>query len=80
MSDESNTIDYIMSKDPLDLTESDLTAIIAYQRKDRARADRGDKPEKPGAKAKAAPTKTSIDLQALGLVSAPKPRKADRRD
>lgn len=75
---DDNSIDYIMSKDPLDLTESDLAAIIAYQRKDRARADRGEKPDKPGAKAKKEPTKTSIDLVALGLTSAKKPI-SDRR-
>lgn len=76
-----DTIDYIMSKDPLDITESDLKTIIAYQRKDRARADRGEKPEKPGSKVKAPPTKTSIDLVALGLVGAAKKKTAsDRRD
>ncbi len=80
MIDDTNTIDYIMSKDPLSLTETDLTAIIAYQRKDRARADRGEKPEKPGSRTKVPPTKTSIDLVGLGLVSKPKPIKADRRD
>ena len=79
MSNEPNTIDHIMSKDPLDLTESDLSAIIAYQRKDRARAVRGEKPSKPGDKAKKEPTKTSIDLDEHGFTATVKKPISDRR-
>jgi hypothetical protein len=41
-----NSIDALMSLDPLDLSDKDIEAIIAYQRKARANLEAGIKPRR----------------------------------
>lgn len=43
----SETLDELMSRDPLELTDQDLDKIIAYHRKQRAMAEAGVKVPKP---------------------------------
>lgn len=47
MSEERNDLDELMSRDPLDLSSTDIDAIIDYHRKQRARRASGEKPTKP---------------------------------
>lgn len=61
-SNEPNTLDELMSKDPLELTNADLDKIIAYQRKQRAMAESGQKV----AKVKPARSGESL-LDSLGI-------------
>lgn len=69
--EEPNTIDELMDRDPLELTEQDLDAIIAYQRKQRARYEAGEKPSKPKGPAVG---KSGVDLlKALGMGAKPDP-------
>lgn len=63
MSEEPNTINEVMSLDPLELAEQDLNKIIAYSRKQRLLIDSGKRPKR-GAKPE---SEEEIDLQALGL-------------
>ncbi len=55
-----NTLDELMSLDPLDLSAQNIDEIIAYQRKARAAWDSGIKPKKGDHPA--------ISLEKLGLV------------
>lgn len=72
MADIPNTIDELMDKDPLLLTEQDLAQIITYQRQQRVRFDSGIKPKKDKG------PQESINLvERLGL--APKPSPIKRR-
>lgn len=65
-----NTIDELMDKDPLLLTEQDLDKIVAYERQQRARFDSGVKPKK------AAATPGSVNLaEKLGLAPKASPMK-----
>lgn len=61
-------LDTIADRDPLHLTQDDITSLIAYYRKVRSNLTSGVKPKKEKADLK-------IDLQALGLKSAPEPMK-----
>ena len=59
---QTNTLDEIMDRDPVNLSDQDLDAIIAYQRRYRANLEAG------GPKAKrstAAKPGTKIDISAL---------------
>lgn len=60
-----NTINDVMSLDPLSLSARDLDTIIAYSRKQRLLIEGGGKRPKRGA---ALESEEQIDLQALGLV------------
>ena len=42
----TNSIDVLMSLDPLEMSKQDLDAIIQYQRKAKANFDMGIKPKK----------------------------------
>lgn len=65
-----NDIDLLMSLDPLEYTEKDISVIIAYHRNQRALREAGK--GKARAKKDSGPS-TKIDLEALGLkVAAPK--------
>ena len=44
-----NDLDELMSRDPLNLSKTDIEAIIDYHRKQRARRAAGEKPTKPSA-------------------------------
>lgn len=69
-----NTIDELMARDPLDLTKSDIDAIIAYHRNQRARRAAGEKPTKPAS--------ATVDISSITdkLVKDAKPVvKIDRR-
>jgi hypothetical protein len=57
-------LDELMNKDPLELSEQDIDAIIAYQRKMRAQRESGVKVKK-GDSSKPA---VKLDLAALGLL------------
>lgn len=46
MSESPNTIDELMSRDPLSLTTDNIDSIIAYHRKARANAASGKRPAK----------------------------------
>lgn len=61
----SNEIDILMDLDPLEMTVTDIDAIIAYHRKNRANAEAGIKPKKETG------PKQKLDLVALGLIKAP---------
>lgn len=50
----STTIDMLMSLDPLNYTEQDIDAIIAYQRRHRHNLEHGDKPTRKALKGAAA--------------------------
>jgi hypothetical protein len=43
----SSDLDELMSRDPLDLSSTDIDTIIDYHRKQRARRAAGEKPTKP---------------------------------
>lgn len=60
-------IDLLMSLDPLELTKTDLSAIVAYHRKLRAEREAG---KGRAARAANAP-KVKLDLAKLGLVTTP---------
>lgn len=62
---QPSTLDELMSKDPLELTNADLDKIIAYQRSMRAKAEGGVKV----AKVKAASGVSLIDQ--LGITAKP---------
>lgn len=64
MSEAQNTINEVMSLDPLKLSDQNLNQIIAYSRKQRMLIEGGKKPKR-GAQAE---SEEQIDLQALGLV------------
>lgn len=72
-----SSIDMLMSLDPLDLTEQDLDAIIAYQRRHRHNLEGGAKPTRKALKGAAAAKADGVeDRQALvDLIKAsiPKP-------
>lgn len=53
----TNDLDLLMSRDPLDLSDQDLAAIIAYHRAQRARRAAGEKPTKP--------TSATVDISAI---------------
>lgn len=59
-----NEIDALMDLDPLEMSDVDIDAIIAYQRKARANAESGVKPKKAGSSG----PKVTLDLAALGLL------------
>lgn len=59
-----NTIDDLMNLDPLELTASNIDAIIAYHRKNRANSVDGAKPKKE--------VGPKISLDALVAKMAPK--------
>lgn len=59
--DKVNDIDLLMSIDPLELSQQDISAIIIYHRNQRALREKGIKPKKDKG-----PTST-IDLVSLGL-------------
>lgn len=59
-------IDLLMSLDPLNLTKTDLSQIVAYHRKLRAEREAG---RGKAARAANAP-KVKLDLAKLGLVAA----------
>ena len=61
----ANEINLLMSLDPLELSAQQIDAIIDYHRKARASYAAGGKPKKGG-------STESLDLSALGLISAPK--------
>lgn len=61
---EANDIDLLMSLDPLQLSEQDLKAIIAYHRNQRALRESGARGSR--AKKDTGPT-AKIDLADLGL-------------
>lgn len=64
-----NTLDLIMDRDPVDLSDQDLDAIIAYQRKYRANLEAsGAKPKRATAAAKGA---VKIDISAITKALAP---------
>lgn len=64
-----NTLDEIMDRDPLLLSDQDLDAIIAYQRKYRANLEAGgSKPKRATAAAKGA---VKIDITAITKALAP---------
>lgn len=46
MPSEENTVDVLMSLDPLDLTAANIDSIIAHHRKNRANAAAGIKPKR----------------------------------
>lgn len=64
-----NEIDELMDKDPLNLSEQDIDAIIAYQRKMKGISDSGVKPSK------VAGPKVAISLESLGLKKPSEPVK-----
>jgi hypothetical protein len=43
----NNDLDELMSRDPLDLSSTDIDQIIDYHRRQRARRASGEKPQKP---------------------------------
>lgn len=59
-----NTINDLMSLDPLKLSQQDLDKIILYSRKQRQLIDSGKRPKR-GASAE---SEAEIDLESLGLV------------
>lgn len=59
---EPNDIDLLMSKDPLDMSEADLDAIIAYNRNQRAARESGG-----SRKARKDSASPPLDLAKLGL-------------
>jgi len=62
MADEpQNDIDFLMSIDPLELSQQDIGFIIQYHRNQRALREKGIKPKKDKG-----PSST-LDLVALGL-------------
>jgi hypothetical protein len=63
----TSDLDLLMSLDPLELTKSDLSAIVAYHRKLRAEREAG---KGRAARAANAP-KVKLDLAKLGLVATP---------
>jgi hypothetical protein len=63
----ANELDELMNKDPLDLTQEDLQAIVNYHRRQRMIIAKGSKAE----------TKPTIDLETLGLI--PKQPSINRR-
>ena len=67
----ANEIDRIMDLDPLALSEQDLDAIIAYQRKARANFEAGIKPKK-GATAEPKMDANEL-LGKLGMIKGPAP-------
>lgn len=74
----ASSIDVLMSLDPLEMSNQDLDAIIAYQRKAKANFDLGIKPKK-GANAEG----KTIDLsQVISNITGAQPKvqgKVDRR-
>ena len=70
----AETLDELMSRDPLELTNIDLDKIIAYQRAQRAKVEAGVK--MPRAKP-ASGGKSLIDQ--LGITSKPTGPKIERR-
>lgn len=65
-----NTLDLIMDRDPLELSDQDLDAIIAYQRRYRANLEAGGPKAKRVTKPK--PGATTIDIASLMQAVAPK--------
>jgi hypothetical protein len=65
----ANELDELMNKDPLDLTQEDLQAIVNYHRRQRMIIAKGGK-----VTTEAKPT---IDLETLGLI--PKQPSINRR-
>lgn len=74
--DDAETLDELMSRDPLDLTDRDLDKIIAYQRAQRAKAEAGVRVTKASRPKPSTGGKSLIDQ--LGITSAPGP-KVERR-
>lgn len=68
----ANELDELMDKDPLEMTQDDISAIVAYHRRQRLRLSEA------GAKAEAV-GRTSIDLKALGLIKTPEASGFKRR-
>lgn len=67
---DTTDLDELMSRDPLELTNDDIEALITQQRKYRASREAGIKPtRKPTASA------PPIDLKKLGLVKEAEPVK-----
>ena len=68
-----NTVDVLMSLDPLDLTADHIDGIIAYHRKNRANAAAGIKPKREQG--------PKIDISSImaGLTPAPKAAATIRR-
>lgn len=62
---ETNNVNELMNRDPLDLTPDDISSIIAYHRKNRANHEAGVRPRK-----EVGPVQ-KIDLAAIGIVKAP---------
>lgn len=60
-------INDLMDRDPLELSEQDIDAIIAYQRKMRGLAESGKRPKK-----EAGPTK-KLSLLDLGITAKAEP-------
>lgn len=71
---EPTTLDELMSKDPLELTDQDLDKIVVYHRQMRAKAMTGQKVPR----AKPARSGESL-LDALGLKKAPVANPEKRR-
>ena len=64
-----NSIDTLMSLDPLMMTPDDITSIIEYHRRNRANHEAGVKPKKETG------PKIAIDLASLGLTKVEEPIK-----
>lgn len=68
MSNEPNDIDLLMSRDPTEMTDADIDAIIAYNRNQRAARETGTT-----RKARKSADGPALDLTKLGLkVAGPK--------
>jgi hypothetical protein len=70
MSDPTTTLDELMDRNPLELSNQDIDQIIAYQRKQRAAL--ADSPTRGRAKKETGPG-VKVDLAALGLLPKPAP-------
>lgn len=69
MPEPENTLDMIMDRDPVDLSDQDLDAIIAYQRRYRANLEAGG--AKPKRATGAAKGSVKIDISAITKALAP---------
>jgi hypothetical protein len=69
----SNDLDELMSRDPLSLSEADLSAIIAYHRNQRSRKAAGEKP------IKSSPTSIDISDIAKKLITSSTPTVSIKR-
>lgn len=66
MAEQANTVDDLMSLDPLELTADNIDSIIAYHRKARANAAAGIKPKRESG------PKIDISEAMSGFLAAPK--------